>query len=204
MKVIGLLIYVITCALTTSLYAQTVEVSGPYLKGGLGQAHTSLDTSNTAHSTYITSDKTNKIGGEVTAGYRFNRYLGAELAYAHFGSPSFQLTRGSTGEQSTLVVKNRAVIAAFRGFLPVSESVTFTARVGGAWVNTRIARMGAPEYTGKENQTSLTYGAGVMYHFTPTLAATFDLNFYPKITRTSENATDTDARMMTVGLQYKF
>jgi OOP family OmpA-OmpF porin len=45
---------------------------------------------------------------------------------------------------------------------------------------------------------------GGMYKLTEQLSLTADLNWYPKITKTNDNATDTNARMLSVGLQYSF
>lgn len=45
------------------------------------QAHTSLDTANYNYQTYITSDSTNKFAYEFDLGYRFNKYVGAELGW---------------------------------------------------------------------------------------------------------------------------
>ncbi len=180
------------------------EVSGFYIKGSLGQARTTLDTANTVHATFITADKPTKTGTELALGYRFGQYFGMEVAQARFGTPSYDLTRGSSGEQSVLTVKNTANVIALRGFYPVNDTLTLTGRAGVALVSTKVARVGAPAYEGSENQVHATYGLGGLYKLTSNLSATADVNFYPNITKTSDNATDTSARMITVGLQYRF
>ncbi|WP_312260009.1 porin family protein [Limnohabitans sp.] len=180
------------------------DVSGFYFKGSIGQASTKLDTSNTVHATYITADQPNKTGSELALGYRFGQYFGVELAQARFGSPSYNLTRGSSGEQSVLTVKNVANVVALRGFYPVNDAITITGRAGIAMVKTNVSRVGEPSYDGSENQTHATYGVGMLYKLTPNLSAAADLNLYPNITKTSDNATDTSARMVSVGLQYRF
>jgi hypothetical protein len=188
-------------------HAESVSDNGFYLRGALGQAHTTLDTSNTVHATYITGEAVNKLGVEIGAGYRFNRYLGAELAYVDFGTPHYNLTRGTTGETSVMYVKNKGVVAAMRGFVPVNDRFTLTGRVGAVFVKTSVDRQSAyPDdaYTGKENQVHPTFGMGAMYKLTDKLSLTGDINWYPKITKTSDEATDTNAYMAVVGLHYSF
>lgn len=181
--------------------------TGVYVRGAIGQAHTSLDTSNTVHQTYITSDSKNKFGYELDLGYRFNKYVGTELGYVDFGNPNYNLTRATTGETSVLNVKNKAVVAAVRGFYPVNDKVTLTGRVGAVFVRTSLDRQSASPsdaYTGKDTQVHATYGVGAMYKLNEKVSLTGDVNMYPKITKTNDQATDTNAYMVSVGLQYKF
>lgn len=183
------------------------EESGFYLRGALGQAHTTLDTSNTVHATYITGQEVDKLGFEVGGGYRFNQYFGVELSYVDFGKPHYNLTRGATGETSVMHVKNTGVVVAVRGFYPVSQNFTLTGRVGAVFVHTSLDRQSdSPDdaYTGKDDQIHSTLGIGGMYKLTDKLNLTADFNWYPKITKTNDNATDTNARMISVGLQYNF
>lgn len=196
----------VTLAAASTAHAEGTE-SGLYLRGALGQAHTSLDTSNTVHATVITGQSVNKLGTEIAAGYRFNPYVGAELGYVTFGMPRYDLLRGTTGETSTMYVKNKGVVAAVRGFLPLDDKLTLTGRVGAVFVHSSLDRQSLyPDdaYTGKDNQVHATFGVGAMYRVTEKLSLTADLNWFPKITRTNDNATDTDARMLALGLQYSF
>jgi len=181
--------------------------SGFYVRGALGQAHTTLDTSNTVHETYITGQDVNKLGLEIGGGYRFNQYVGAELTYVDFGKAHYNLTRGSNGETSVMYVHNTALVTAVRGFYPVGDSFTVTGRVGADFVHTSLDRQSAfadDAYTGNDNQIHATFGIGGMYKLTKNLNLTADLNWYPKITKTNDQATDTNARMVSVGLQYNF
>lgn len=183
--------------------------TGVYVRGSIGQAHTSLDTANTIHQTYITSDSTNKFAYEFDLGYRFNKYVGAELGYVDFGKASYDLTRASNNSTSVMYVKNKAVVAAVRGFYPINDKFTVTGRVGAAFVKTSVDRQFDPawasdSYAGKDNQVHPTYGIGALYKLTQNVSLTGDVNWYPKITKTNDNATDTNAYMVTVGLQYKF
>lgn len=201
-------IAIVAAALSiTALNVAHAEESGFYLRGALGQAHTTLDTSNTVHATYITGEEVDKLGFEIGGGYRFNQYVGVELSYVDFGKPHYNLTRGATGETSVMYVKNTGVVAAVRGFYPISQNLTLTGRVGAIFVHTSLDRQSdSPDdaYTGKDNQIHSTIGIGGMYKLTDQLSLTGDINWYPKITKTNDNATDTNARMINVGLQYNF
>lgn len=187
--------------------AAYADESGFYLRGALGVAHTTLDTSNTVHATYITSDSVNKLGVELGGGYRFNNYVGAELTYVNFGKPHYDLTRGATGETSVMYVKNEGVVTAVRGYYPINDKFTVTGRVGVIFVHTSLDRQSAsPDdaYTGKDNQVHATYGLGGSYKLSHNWSVVGDVNWYPKITKTNDNATDTNAYMVSLGLQYNF
>jgi hypothetical protein len=96
-------------------------------------------------------------------------------------------------------VQNTALVTAVRGFYPVSDNFTVTGRAGAVFVHTSLDRQSAyadDTYTGKDNQVHATFGIGGMYKLTNKLNLTADLNWYPKITKTNDNATDTNARMV--------
>jgi hypothetical protein len=178
------------------------ESKGWYVKGAVGQATTTLDTSNTSHSTTIASESNSKSAMEASVGYKYNKYLGSEIGYATFGTPTYALT--NTIGASDLSVKNTSTFVAVRGFYPIDDKLTLTGRVGVARVKTDVNRVGAQNYANSESQTHPTYGIGVIYNIAPNLAATADFNLYPTLTKTSDNATDTKARALLVGLQYSF
>ncbi|OQS45772.1 hypothetical protein B0T49_20300 [Chromobacterium violaceum] len=181
--------------------------SGLYVTGSLGQAHTTLDTSNTQHATQIVSDSTDKLGYSLGLGYRFNTYVGAEASYVNFGKPSYNLVRGTTGETSTMTVKNEAFVLAAQGYLPVSDSFSLTGKAGLAFVHTDVNRESPfPDdaYHVQDNQMHPTYGIGGLYKVNQNLAVRANVDWYPKITKTNDNATDTNAYMLSAGLQYTF
>jgi OOP family OmpA-OmpF porin len=156
MKLKTLALATLTLASFVSLgtaHAEDRTDSGFYLRGALGQAHTTLDTANTVHATYITGESVNKLGLEIGGGYRFNRYLGAELAYVDFGKAHYDLTRGTTGETSVMYVENQGLVAAVRGFYPLNDRFTVTGRAGAVFVSTSLDRQSASAddaYTGKD------------------------------------------------------
>ncbi len=203
-KVIALSLFAGGSMLTFSAHAAD---EGVYARAAIGQSRTTLDTSNTMHATFITGERTRQFGLELGLGYRFNPYLGAEISYVDFGTASYDLTRGSTGETSVMRVHNQGVVTALRGFYPATDRLTLTGRAGAIFVHTSLDRQSASAddaYTGKDQQLHATYGLGIMYQLTEQLHLTADLNWYPRITKTNDNATDTNASMMTVGLQYRF
>ena len=127
MKTALIAVIAILASLSQTAHASG-DVSGFYVKGSFGQAQTKLDTSNTAHATYITADQPNKTGSELALGYRFGQYFGMEIAHARFGTPSYDLTRGSSGEQSVLTVKNTANVLALRAFYVSGNQATLLLR----------------------------------------------------------------------------
>ena len=205
MKKLTIALIAATCAM--ALNSAHGADDGVYVRAAIGQAHTTLDTSNTVHATYITSDSTDKFAFELGLGYRFNRYIGAEISYVDFGEPNYHLTRGATGETSVMYVRNKGVVTAVRAFYPITDNITMTGRAGAIFVHTSLDRQSDSAndaYTGKDDQVHGTYGLGVMIKLSEQLNLTADMNWYPKITKTNDNATDTNASMISVGLQYKF
>lgn len=190
---------------TASLAAP--EDTGLYLTASLGQAHTTLDTKNTEHATIITGDSTDKLGYSLGVGYRFNTYVGVEASYVNFGKPSYNLVRGTTGETSRLTVKNEAFVLAAQGYLPLNDAFTLTGKAGVAFVHTKLNRTSdSPDdaYQGKDNQTHPTFGIGALYKLTQAVSLRVNADWYPKITKSNDEATDTNARMLSAGVQYKF
>ncbi|MBO9538881.1 outer membrane beta-barrel protein [Herbaspirillum sp.] len=194
--------------IATSASALAAPNEGLYVAASLGQAHTSLDTSNTMHATTITSDSTNKLGLGLALGYRFNQHIGAELAYVDFGKPTYDLVRGTSGEVSQLTVQNTALVLSAVGYLPLNEAFTLTGKAGAAFVHTKVDRVGAPghddTYHVSDDQLHPTFGIGATYKLSSNLDLRMNLDWYPKITKTNDNATDTNAYMLGLGLQYNF
>jgi opacity protein-like surface antigen len=175
--------------------------SGVYVMGSVGAAHTSLDAGSGIR---ITNSSANKFTHSFGAGLRFNTYMGAEMSYVAFRKPSYHLIRGSTGEVSTMTVENTATVVAATGYLPVNSAATLMGKVGAAFVYTKVNRVGAPSYSVSEDQVSPTAGIGGLYKINQHLDLRTNLDWYPKLTEANENATDTDAYAISIGLQYKF
>lgn len=207
MKALKSLSLVALLMVSGAVYAASGDDLGFYATGSLGVANTKLDTKNTVHSTEITSDSTNKLAYQLGVGYRFHTNVGAELTYINFGKPTYDLRRGG-GEESRLEVKNTAIVASVVGYIPLNEAFTLTGKVGAAFVKTKLNRVGDPAnddtYSASDNQVHATYGIGALYKVSNQWSITGNLDNYPKISRTNDNATDTDAWVASVGVRYKF
>ncbi len=191
----------LSIAMVSSAYAAD---TGLYIAADIGVANTQVDPSNSQHATYITSSTENKFGYGFTGGYQFNKYIGVQLSYVDFGKASFNLTRGTTGEQSVATIQNSSWVPAIVGFLPISEKFILSGKIGSAITHTKVDRVGAPSYSVSDDQTSFTYGIGGLYAINENISLRVNADFYPKITKTNENATDTDGYTVTAGVQYKF
>lgn len=178
---------------------------GFYVTGSLGVANTSLDASDLPHAAGIISNSTNKLAYSLGMGYRFNTYAGAEAAYVNFGSPTYNLRRND-GVRSKMTIENEAYVMAVQGYIPLTPDVTLTGKVGMAFVHTDVNNQSsrAGSYHDKDNQVHPMFGFGGLYGLNENLSVKANIDFYPKLTKGGSDAADTDARMISVGLQYDF
>lgn len=184
------------------------DYSGIYIRAGAGFSNTTLTVDSAAHGTSLTGQANDKFALDVDLGYRFNKWLGAEVGYVDMGKPTFSLQRGwsDTGNgQSNLQVHNQSWILGVRGFAPIGETnFTATGRVAASFNSQSFNRSGDPSYSGNSTNTSVTVGLGGMYNFTKNLALIADVNYWPSMTPNTENSIQTSAFTVTGGLQWQF
>jgi OmpA-OmpF porin, OOP family len=128
------------------------------------------------------------LGFKVFTGGRFVRGLGMELGYVHFGD----LDRNGgqmKGANLSLV-----------GSLPLAESFSVNAKMGGIYSWTRVSSNLSNTPTGKENDLGLSYGLGAQWDLTQSWALRADWDRY----RLKYAGQKDDADMLSVGMQYKF
>lgn len=196
-----LLVAALMAMSATSMAAE----SGLYVTGSMGIADTSLDASDLSHGAGIINNSTNKFAYSLGMGYRFNTYVGAEASYVNFGSPTYNLRR-TDGVTSKMTIKNEAYVMAVQGYIPLSPVVTLTGKVGLAFVHTDVNNQSAAagSYHNKDNQVHPMFGFGGLYGINENLSVKANVDWYPKLTKGGSDAADTDARMISVGLQYGF
>lgn len=130
------------------------------------------------------------IGFKVFTGGRFTRGLGMELGYLHFGDID------RNGGQS----KAQGVNLSLVGILPIAETFSINAKVGGIYHWTRVSSDSPGVQTGKEHDLGLSYGLGAQWDFTQSWALRADWDRY----RLKYTGQKDDADMLSVGMQYKF
>ena len=195
-----------TAAIADNNSSKTMSQPGFYvgLSGGLGLTNwqnlenTNVKFNNTTIHNY-NSHNNNGFVSRVFVGYDFNKYFAVATGYSYFFTDANidivkngQLT--NTGDIQTMAFD---VIG--KGSVPITCDFSLFAKLGLDYLMTRNP-------LGTINNTNLVYGAGVDYHITSNVAASFEwlrLNGDNRIAHIgSKYQPATDSFL--VGIRYKF
>jgi len=147
--------------------------SGWYIGGNLGQSDVDeLGEKDTAF--------------KILGGYQINKNFGAELGYTDFG----KVTSGG------VTFKGTAWELVGVGTLPINDKFAVFGKLGFA-----MGEYDASSALGSASDDSVevTYGIGVKYNFTPTLAVTAEYQAYPDFGNGAS-----DVSVMSIGVLFRF
>jgi len=130
-------------------------------------------------------------GYSVFAGYSFNDYVAAELAYTNFGKLDTDVT-------TSTVLNSNAGSFSLVGSLPMGRFVSLFGKVGYASTTTEISVASVASPT--ESQTGATYGAGVQFNLGQTVAIRLGIDKY----KIMVNALTYDSNFSNLGVMVKF
>jgi OOP family OmpA-OmpF porin len=130
--------------------------------------------------------------GKVFAGWRFLRYLAAELSYIDYGEAKAQGAIGGAAVTATSSVKAAGISAL--GLLPLGERFSVFGRLGLLQSKTRTQSAGAVIAANNHDETELHVGIGGMFHMTRGWALRAEY----------ERLNDTRIDLSTLGVQYQF
>lgn len=175
--------------------ALPVMADGFYLTGDVGQSKFEVDAGNDFN--LSKTDTTYSIG----AGYDFNKFFAAEVAYRDLGS----ITDSGSGSDQfgdyTWSTKFSATAfqASVVGRLPVSDVVSVYGRLGIAKIDIDVKNTDSdlPDDNYSESKTKGLFGVGVSYDITPQFAVRAEYNQYAKWD-------DIKLSALTVGATYHF
>jgi len=174
--------------------AQGSQAAGTGFYGGLGAGigRTDLDGSGVAGST----DKRDSVW-KLFGGYQFNRNIAIEGGYVNMGKSSVAGPGGFASADS-----NAWQIGAV-GSLPLGSQFAFTGKLGVARTSTDSSGVvnGVP-FAGTQHNTAPTYGLGLRYDLTQTVALRGDWDRYR--IKDSSFGGKSDSDLFTVGAQFKF
>jgi hypothetical protein len=163
----------------------------------------------------VLSTKSNDIGYQATFGYRFNRYVSAELGLAQFGS----LTTKLKGELDAgdgfvpVTAKDEFSVGgpmfSALGILPLNDKFEVYLRAGILFasaereLSTRLDGQNAGFASAKGDSTEPVFGLGVQYHFNQLYSVRAE---YQKIGEVGEeNRTGTrDLNVAAIGMVIRF
>jgi len=124
---------------TLACTAFATHDKGAYVEANVGGSYGTF-------SFFDYSTTTSAIGGNLNAGYQFNRYFAAEVGYTYFGG-DLDLSMGNISA---------------KGILPLNEKFNLFAKLGAGYM--------APNTGGEGGGLGVaTYGIGAAYAITPSL-----------------------------------
>ena len=145
-------------------------------------------------------------GWKAFAGYQFTKNLAVEGGYTHLGKISANgvLTGVAVNADGKAKGWELTAIALF----PVYDAFSVYGKLGAFWSEVDVAITGTiPGFTATTSttarSTSLTYGAGVKYAFTPNVGARLEWQRYQKVEGGSNNGDD-NIDLFSLGLLYNF
>ena len=137
-------------------------------------------------------DKDPAFGG--FGGYRFNRYLGAELGFRYLGKVRASGT-GSSADIQTMVLDLTAL-----GMVPIEDRFAAYVRVGGYYSMQKASVAGVSD----ENSTDLTYGGGLQWDFAGGLGLRAEWQRYKKVGKDKPAYSVSDYDVLGVAALWRF
>jgi OOP family OmpA-OmpF porin len=101
--------------------------------------------------------------GKLFAGWRFLRYLAAEVSYIDYGEAKATSVVPGAPASGTSKVKAAGISAL--GILPIGERYSILGRLGLLDTRTRTQVSGAVAATEDDNDTQMHVGIGALYEF---------------------------------------
>lgn len=165
--------------------------SGFYGGIGAGASRTDIDTG-IAGST----DKKD-TAWKLFGGYQFNKNIAIEGGYVDLGKASV------TGPGGMATLDSKAWQVGAVGSLPLSQQFALTGKLGIARTSTDgSGSIGGAPFAGSDHNTAPTYGLGMRYDLTQTVALRGDWDRYRLSNGGVGGKSDSD--LFTVGAQFKF
>lgn len=192
----SLLIFVATPALAArpSSYYDSYDSRDSYRSGKQNKMY--IGISGGQHSTDIpnlsaTSSNTTTTAYSVFAGYSFNEYIAAELAYANFGSLEVDTV-------NDIKLKSNAGSLSLVASLPLGKAVSLFVKGGAASTTTTVAVLGVDAPS--DSTTGGTYGAGIQFNAGNRVGIRIGYDTYKMLVGTTNH----NANVASLGVMFKF
>jgi OOP family OmpA-OmpF porin len=177
----------IALSFATSAFAQ-----GAYIGGAVGVADADIDCAGT-----LACD-TQSTGYKAFAGYKFNRFVAAEIGYMNLGKSTATV---DVGPLVDVAIKNSGFTAGVAGFLPFSQQFTGVGRLGVYFNKTKVSgASGGFGVSMDESNTSAYAGLGVGFAVTKQLS--IDAGF--DVTNMEFQGEQNNVVLWSLGLRYGF
>jgi OOP family OmpA-OmpF porin len=170
--------------------------TGIYLGAGIGYAsyrEACADFNRLVGSTSTFGCTTSEDTGlKAFLGWRFHRYLAAELSYVDYGEAKSTAATAGGGAIASSKVKSAGLSAL--GILPLGERLSVFGRLGMAEVKARTQIEGALAAVEDDDETELIVGIGGLFNLTRQWGVRLEY----------ERLNDTKIDLISIGVQYRF
>jgi opacity protein-like surface antigen len=164
---------------------------GAYIGASIGGSRTNIDFNG------ATTSKESDTTYKLSAGYKFNKNVAAELSYADLGHVS-----GSDSSVSIKLKTKQVIELSAIGIAPISDQAALTGRLGVYSADVEgYASMGGSWGQKTETSTGAVIGIGLNYQTNKINTLKGDLSLYKNVELGSFKY---DINTFTVGVNYKF
>lgn len=154
-----------------------------YIGASVGQAEQKLDVTNAG------SAKDSDTAYKLYGGHQFNKNIGIEAGYTHFG----------TAEAGAGTAKANAIYVAATGTMQLTDSFALIGKVGVANTRTTLAAFGVEE---KYKETKPLIGVGATFAITPTALAVVEYEAFGKTV--DEDGFNIKSNVLSAGVRFSF
>lgn len=172
-----LIALIAAAALAPAAHAQN------YVGASAGKAEQKLDV------TGIGSVKESDTAYKLYGGHQFNKHVGIEAGYTHFG----------TAEAGTGSSKANAIYVAATGTLPLTDTFALIGKAGIANTRTTFSTAGLED---KYRETKPMIGVGATLAITPTALAVIEYEAFGKTV--DEDGYNVKSNVLTAGVRFSF
>jgi opacity protein-like surface antigen len=195
---------------------------GPYGMGAIGQSHWTSDQSENEQNLILTLEDVNvpiqdistsstdsDIGYNATFGYRFTRYIAAEIGLAQFGSvesvarANMDFGDGLEPVSLKLAFTAGGPLISVMGILPLNDNFEFFGRAGYLFtssereLSSRVSGQSGGFGAAKGDSQDLVLGLGAAYHFNQVYSVRLE---YQQLGEVGEEGSSGEEDLNVIGL----
>lgn len=203
-------IFVAVAGIGAACAAQAAD-EGWYLGAGVGRSNGGLGGVDTTLAGYgVTSASTvsnTATAWKILGGYQFNKYFGAEGAYAKLGQYSFNSTVSAPGAglgAGTWEANNVWSLAAV-GYVPIQDHFSALGKIGIAYskVNLNYSDTVGDVVGASKNTTAPLFGVGLKYDFNEQTSLRGEFERYQNLGDSTITG-QSSVNVWSLGMQYRF
>lgn len=213
-------------ALATAMAAPVVGAQtpakaspGPYVGAALGLGITNFKSEDFSPASVASSvglpvgsltgsDSPNTLGYKLSAGYRFNDWLGVEVGAVDLGKAKYEYRAPSLGLDVTSRYRTRALTLAGVASMPVTNDIALFGKLGVASTEVRneftaTAAGSSASDSAKKRKSNLYAGAGAEYRLNANISLVGEYEYFGTV-GDAANTGRARAQLVSLGVRYAF